>query len=172
MFSYARLTVNSGFLIDYPRVPDNNRIELQEMIIAKEERSCFDVGVTYTFHPNTVVKPFLEFGVQFNYIRVKSFEVVIEETSYNLLTESHSPYIPGGQTTPDYKNWGAPGFGFSLVAGIKLAFSKSVSVDPLFYVSTASMGHSSNLQGYDTSFGFNYAVMIRLIINDSIFRNK
>ena len=172
MYTYVRLTGQNVFFIDYPRVLGNDRQELQGMIAAKEERSAFDFSASYMFHPNAVVKPFIEMGFQFNYVKLKGFDVNIEDHVFNLMNEVTQPYIPGQQVMPNYRNWGAPGYGFSLVAGIKLAFSKNISLDPMLYASVCSMGHSTNLEDYNTGFGFNYAVIVRLLINDHIFSNR
>lgn len=108
-------------------------------------------------------------GLQFNYIKVRSFEAIIEDRPFNLLYSVSTPYVPGQQTTPNYRNWAAPGYGLSFSGGIKIIFNQIFSLDPVAYFSISSMGHSDNLIGYDQGFTFNYGIMIRLVMSDLYF---
>lgn len=165
-YSFARLTVKSVFNIKYDnRVPGNiDRPEfLSYLLIGKENRSFFDLTGSYTFQFNKIVKPFIELGAQFNFVKVKSLNAVIEDRDFTLLDlYGGASYMPG---MTEYKpNYGGPGFAVTGVVGVKFAFSKSVSVDPCFYVNYGKVG----LNGYK-DFHVNYGAYIRLVLSDAMF---
>jgi hypothetical protein len=169
-YSHIRLTASDVFLIRFPQPSGNIRNDYaMEYLKAVEERSFFDIGITHTFHVHPTLRPFLEMGLQFNYIKVRSFEAIIEDRPFNLLYSVSTPYVPGQQTTPNYRNWAAPGYGLSFSGGIKIIFNQIFSLDPVAYFSISSMGHSDNLIGYDQGFTFNYGIMIRLVMSDLYF---
>ena len=165
-YTFARLVAKSVFNVKYDnRVPGNlDRPEfLDYLLLGKENRSFFDLTGSYTFQFNKIFKPFLEVGVQFNYVKVKSFDAVIEDREFTLLDMyGGASYVPG---MTQYKpNYGGPGFGVTGVIGAKLAFSKSVSVDPCFYLSFGKIG----LNDYK-DFHLNWGAYIRLVLSDSMF---
>ena len=165
-YTFARLNVKSIFNVRYDnRVPGNiDRPEfLSYLLLGKENRSFFDLTGSYTFQFNRIFKPFIEFGAQFNFVKVKSLDAIIEDREYTLLDYyGGASYVPGMTT---YKpNYGGPGFGVTGVIGAKLAFSKSVSVDPCFYVSFGKIG----LNGYK-DFHLNWGAYIRLVLSDAMF---
>ena len=112
------------------------------------------------------MKPFIELGAQFNFVRVKSFDAVIENKTYNLLdVYGGQTYIPGADMQELDTKYGGPGFGFMGAAGIKFAFNKGVSIDPCFYISFGKVG----LNGYK-NFHFNYGAYVRLVMSDALFQ--
>ena len=166
-YTFARLTVKSIFNVRYDnRVPGNlDRPEfLSYLLLGKENRSFFDLTGSYTFQFNRIFKPFIEFGAQFNFVKVKSLDAIIEDREYTLLDYyGGASYVPGMTT---YKpNYGGPGFGVTGVIGAKLAYNKSISVDPCFYVSYGKIG----LNGYK-DFHLNWGAYIRLVLSDAMFQ--
>ncbi|MBR3577923.1 MAG: outer membrane beta-barrel protein [Bacteroidales bacterium] len=167
-YSFARLVAKDVFSVGFPNlVPGNETNDyLLYVIMGKENRSFFDLTGSYTFHVNKVVKPFIELGAQFNFVRVKSFDAIIEDKTYNLLdVYGGQTYIPGAGMQELDTKYGGPGFGFMGAAGIKFAFNKGVSVDPCFYVSFGKVG----LNGYK-DFHFNYGAYVRLVMSDALFQ--
>ncbi|MEG1556553.1 MAG: hypothetical protein RR356_07515 [Bacteroidales bacterium] len=166
MYSFSRLIASDVFTLNYKMPPGNLRPGyLLEHLIGKENRSTFDLSVCYLFHPHYIVKPFLELGLQFNYVDVQSFYALIEDKEFNLLDPyGGENYVPGTQMTIYNTKFGGPGFGLSLCAGLKIAFSKYVSIDPTFYFSASSFG----LSGYK-KMACNYAAVIRIVMSDVVF---
>lgn len=164
-YTFARLVVKSIFNLNYDnRVPGNERPEfLSYLLLGKENRSFFDLTGSYTFQFNKAVKPFIEFGAQFNFVKVKSLDAVIEDRNFTLLDRyGGASYVPG---MTEYKpNYGGPGFAVTGAVGVKFAFNKSVSVDPCFYVNFGKVG----LNGYK-DFHVNYGAYIRLVLSDAMF---
>lgn len=166
-YSFARLVAKDVFTVGFPNyVPGNESNDyLMYVIMGKENRSFFDLTGSYTFHVNKIVKPFIELGAQFNFVRVKSFDAIIENKTYNLLNVyGGSTYIAGAGMQELDTKYGGPGFGFMGAAGIKFAFNKWISVDPCFYVSFGKVG----LNGYK-DFHFNYGAYVRLVMSDAVF---
>ena len=169
-YSHVKLTASDQFLIKFDQPIGNQRNDYAiETLLAKEERSFFDISIAHLFHSSPILKPFVEFGVQFNYVKVKSVEAIIEETHFDLLSAVSSVYVPGQQTNPNYRNWAAPGYGASFTGGVKIVFNETFSLDPLFTLSMSSFGHSDNLPGYKTDLTFNYTFMIRLVASDLFY---
>lgn len=169
-YSHVKLTATDVFLIKFDQPPGNQRNDYAiENLIALEERSFFDISIAHLFHPSPILKPFVEIGFQFNYVKVKSFEAIIEEQHFDLLSAASSIYVPGQQTNPNYRNWAAPGFGTSITGGVKIVFNETFSIDPLFTLSLSSLGHSDNLPGYKTDLTFNYIFMVRLVASDLFY---
>ena len=83
--------------------------------------------------------------------------------SYSFINDRQN-YIPGVQSDGTIVKYGGPGFGFSAAAGLKLAFNKFVSLDPCFYFNAGKFG----LEGYK-DFSYNFGVLVRIIMNDSMF---
>lgn len=171
MYSFARLKANGQFLLLYDgEVPGNYHKQLDKnYILGKEDRSLFDLSACYLFSTKSIVKPFIEAGVQFNFVRVKSMDAVFHDEKKNpILTKSFindkQDHTPGMQSDGTIVKYGGPGFGFSASVGIKLAFNKLVSIDPCFYFNAGKFG----LEGYK-DFSYNFGVSVRIIMNDSMF---
>lgn len=171
VYSFSRLKANGQFRLLYEAPPGNYHTGMldNQYILGKENRSLIDLSVCYHFTTRSIVKPFLEAGVQFNFVRVKSMEAVFYDKnnnkikSYSFINDRQN-YIPGVQSDGTIVKYGGPGFGFSAAAGLKLAFNKFVSLDPCFYFNAGKFG----LEGYK-DFSYNFGVLVRIIMNDSMF---
>lgn len=171
VYSFARLKANGQFRLLYEAVPGNYHTGMldNQYILGKEDRSLFDLSACYLFSTKSIVKPFIEAGIQFNFVRVKSMEAVFYDSNKNKL-KSYSfindlqNYVPGVQSDGRIVKYGGPGFGFSATAGIKIAFNKYVSIDPCFYFNAGKFG----LEGYK-DFSYNFGVLVRIVMNDSMF---
>lgn len=171
VYSFSRLKANGQFRLLYEAPPGNYHTGMldNQYILGKENRSLIDLSVCYHITTRSIVKPFLEAGVQFNFVRVKSMEAVFYDNnnnkikSYSFINDRQN-YIPGVQSDGTIVKYGGPGFGFSAAAGLKLAFNKFVSLDPCFYFNAGKFG----LEGYK-DFSYNFGVLVRIIMNDSMF---
>ena len=171
VYSFSRLKANGQFRILYEAVPGNYHTGMldNQYILGKEDRSLIDLSVCYHFTTKSIVKPFIEAGVQFNFVRVKSMDAVFYDANKNKL-KSYSfinnlqNYVPGVQSDGSIVKYGGPGFGFSAAAGLKLAFNKYISLDPCFYFNAGKFG----LEGYK-DFSYNFGVLVRIVMNDSMF---
>ena len=170
VYSFARLKANGQFRLLHEEVPGNYHPDLvNNYILGKEDRSLIDLSACYHFTTKSIVKPFIEAGIQFNFVRVKSMEAIFYDDNKNKL-KSYSfindlqNYVPGVQSDGTIVKYGGPGFGFSACAGIKLAFNKFVSIDPCFYFNAGKFG----LEGYK-DFSYNFGVLVRIVMNDSMF---
>ncbi len=167
-YTFARLTAKDIFTVGYTSiVPGNERNDyLQYLLIGKENRSFFDLTGSYTFHPHPFIKPFIEFGAQFNFVRVKSFDAVIEDREFSLLDMyGGSTYVAGASMQQYEPHYGGAGFAISGAVGVKFAFNESISIDPVFYISWGKI----NLTGYN-DFHFNYGAYVRLVMSDTLFK--
>jgi opacity protein-like surface antigen len=183
-YSFRRLTASNIFFFNFPGVPESNienpyskHYSRPQNLVAKEDRHYIDFSIGYIFQKHEIVKPFISLGVLFNYIRIKSFHVILEgneQQTIDLLAMARYPnWIPGVQEMPNYIDWAGPGFGFSLTAGLKIAINRAVSLDPVFQLSVGSFGNSDNLPGFNTSATANYMAGIRIVMNDALFtRNR
>ena len=180
-YSFRRLTCSNRFIFDFPAIPDANKenppYSKWQDIVAREDRHYIDLSVGYILQKHSIVKPFISLGVQFTYIRIKDFHAIFEgdeRQPVDLLKMARYPdYIPGVMDMPNYVDWAGPGYGFSLVAGFKIAFHPAVSLDPIFQLSVTTLGNNKiNLQGFNTNFCFNYVAGIRLVLNDALFGRK
>lgn len=164
-YSFSRCVVKDFFTVRYDNaVPGNERNDyLLYGLIGKENRSFFDLSARYTFHPSKIVKPFIEIGAQFNYVKVHSFDAIIEEKEFSLLDiYGGEAYVPGVSMQTFKVIYGGPGFGFSADVGLKIVCSPTISLDPMFYISVSKFG----LKGYK-DFGLNWGAFVRIIMNDS-----
>jgi len=173
-YSFRRVTAENRFEFIFPGIPDGNNdrrpYSNPQVMGAKEDRHYIDFSVGYISQNQPVVKPFVAIGGLFTYVRVKSFEVFIEDRRFDLKEMARNPdYVPGTQVMPNYTDWAGAGYGFSVTAGLKFVVNKSVSLDPLFQLSVASFGNSSILKGYNTALGCNYYAGIRLVMSDAVF---
>lgn len=174
MYSFSRLKANGQFRLLYEAVPGNYHTGMldNQYILGKEDRSLIDLSACYLFSTKSIVKPFIEAGVQFNFVRIKSMEAVFYDdnknkiNSYSFINDGQN-YVPGVQSDGTIVKYGGPGFGFSASAGIKLAFNKYVSIDPCFYFNAGKFG----LEGYK-DFSYNFGVLVRIVMNDSMFSKQ
>lgn len=171
MYSFTRLKANGQFRLLYEAVPGNYHTGMldNQYILGKEDRSLIDLSACYHFTTKSIVKPFIEAGIQFNFVRIKSMEAVFYDDNKNKLKSysfinDRQDYVPGVQSDGTIVKYGGPGFGFSASVGIKLAFNKYVSLDPCFYFNAGKFG----LEGYK-DFSYNFGVLVRIIMNDSMF---
>jgi len=182
-YSFRKLTASNFFIFDFPGVPPSNiekpyylkHYSRPQGLLAKEDRHYIDFSVGYILQKPKIAKPFLSIGVQFNYIRIKEFLAIIENRPFDLMDAARYPNtIPGHPEMPVYMDWAGPGYGFTLTAGLKIAFHPAVSIDPIFQLSATSLGNNRrNLPGFYTDFCFNYLAGVRLVLNDALFlRNK
>ena len=165
-YSYTKITASDKFYLDYKTPSGNIRPGyIAEYLVGQESRSIFDLSASYLFHPHSIVKPFVEVGVQFNFVDVKKYIALIEDKEYNLLDYYNGAYYtPNSQMQEFDTKYGGPGYGFSFSTGIKLAFNKYISIDPTFYLSASSFG----LTGYK-NIAFNYGAVVRIFMSDLFF---
>lgn len=171
MYSFSRLKANGQFRILYDAVPGNYHTGMldNQYILGKEDRSLIDLSACYQFSTKSIVKPFIEAGIQFNFIRVKNMDAIFYDDNKNKI-KSYSfinnlqNYVPGVQSDGSIVKYGGPGFGFSASAGIKIAFNKYVSIDPCFYFNAGKFG----LEGYK-NFSYNFGALVRLVLNNNVF---
>lgn len=174
VYSFARLKANGQFRLLYKAVPGNYHTGMldNQYILGKENRSLIDLSACYHFSTKSIVKPYIEWGIQFNFVRVKSMEAVFYDENNNKLKSlsfinNLQNYVPGVQSDGTIVKYGGPGFGFSASVGIKLAFNKYVSLDPCFYFNAGKFG----LEGYK-DFSYNFGVLVRIVMNDSMFSKQ
>lgn len=168
-YSFAHLIPSGQFRLLYNSPSGNigGRTGMldNQYVVGSENRSMFDLSACYIFSTKSIVKPYLEAGFQFNFVRVKKMEAVFYDDNKNkILTYSilnnYQNNVPGVQSDGSTVKYGGPGFGFSACAGLKIAFNKAVSIDPNFYFSASKFG----LEGYK-KFSFNFGILIRFVFN-------
>lgn len=161
-YTFARLTARDQFLLNYTSVAGNEKDNPVMYLYAREDRSLFDLSFSYLFHFHRVIRPFVEAGIQFNFVNVKEFKTYIGDLGLSLLNPYvGASYVPGAQINTYNIKYGGPGFGFSAAAGVKFVFNKIFSLDPTFYVSVSKLG----LPGY-RRFAVSYCIMLRLVMSD------
>ncbi|MDR0206433.1 MAG: hypothetical protein LBI45_04145 [Bacteroidales bacterium] len=179
-YSFRRPIADNVFRFEFPdidigNINKNSKYSRNQHLVAKEDRHYFDLSLGYIFQGHPITKPFISIGAMFTYTNIKKFLLFIEEKEFDLLAIAKNPnYTPGVQDMPDYRVWAGPGYGFSATVGLKIAFSKLVSLDPFAQISVASFGNSKvSLPDFNTSFCPNFSVGVRLVICDfAIIRNK
>lgn len=167
-YSFAHLIANGQFRLGYTAVPGTERTGMldNQYIVGKEDRSMFDFSGCYLFTTHSLVRPFIELGAQFNFVRVKSMDAIFYDDNknkiltYSLLNNLQNN-IPGVQSDGRIVKYGGPGFGFSAAAGIKISFNSKISLDPTFYFSASKLG----LPGYK-DFSYNFGILIRVVMSD------
>ena len=178
-YSLRILTADNVFCFEFPDVPEGNkdqpRLSRNQHLVALEDRHYIDLSLGYIFQKHPIAKPFISVGAMFTYTNIRKFRLFIEEKDFDLLAIAKNPnYTPGIPDMPDYRVWAGPGYGFSATVGLKIAFSKLVSLDPFAQISVASFGNNEvNLPGFNTSLCPNFSVGVRLVICDfAVIRNK
>jgi len=169
-YQFARLTTVNKVILDVKGMVPSNTRPLPEMTLrGVEDRSMIDLSMSYLFSGvHRIVKPFIEVGAQFNYVKVKKFDaILLDEHNNPALTltlldyYNGQSYVPGMQ--PQDVIFGGPGYGGSFAAGLKIVVNKFVSIDPTFY------GCISQLHLYpygEKMMTFNYGAMLRVVVND------
>ena len=178
-YSFSRLSVINKFLLYIPGQVPSNTYRMPEMtLVGREDRSLIDLSMSYLFSGvHKIVKPFVEIGAQFNYVKVKKFDAVLldpktnnPEKTWTLLDPYNgASYVPGVDMQTYDVIYGGPGFGVSFSAGLKFVVNKFVSIDPTFYGCYSRLG----LAVYgDKVMSFSYGAMIRVVMNDFFFQNR
>lgn len=178
-YSFSRLSVSNKFLLYVPGHVSSNTNRIPEMtLVGKEDRSLIDLSVSYLFSGvHKIVKPFIEVGAQFNYLKVKKFDAVLLDPKNNtpvytlslLDPYNGASYVPGVDMQTYDVIYGGPGFGVSFSTGLKIVVNKFVSIDPTFYGCYSRLG----LAVYgDKVMSFSYGAMIRVVMNDFFFQNR
>ena len=177
-YTFSRLTTTNKFLLYIPGHVSSNTYRIPEMTLsAKEDRSMIDLSASYLFSGvHKIVKPFIEVGAQFNYVKVKKFDAVLLDDRNNpVYTQTLMDIYGGANYEPNIDMqtydviYGGPGFGISFAAGLKLVVNKFVSIDPTFYGCFDQL----NLAPYGSKvMAFNYGVMLRVVMNDFFFQNR
>lgn len=177
-YSFCRLTSAAQLLLSTPgMVPGNERPSPEIYFYGKEDRSMFDLSVSYVFNLRSIARPFIELGIQGNYAKAKMLDAVVGNKNFTLLDPyMGGNYYPGAQAYDViYGGWG---FGFSGSAGLKIVVTKGVSLDPTFYFALQRLAIYQTKNGpeeYQTGNRFtpNYGVLLRVTMNDFFFsRNK
>lgn len=177
-YNFARLkTVNKLLLNIEPQLPSNTYRLPELTLLGVEDRSMIDLSASYLFSDvSRLVKPFLEVGAQFNYVRVKKFDAVLLDDRNNpVYTQTlldiygGANYVPGVDMQTYDVIYGGPGFGGSFSAGLKIVVNKFVSLDPTFYGCFSYL----HLRPYGEKVTtFNYGVMLRVVVNDFFMHNN
>ena len=177
-YSFSRLTVNSKVLLTVEgMVPSNTRPQPEMTLSAKEDRSMIDLSVSYLFSDmHRMLKPFIEVGAQFNYVRVKKFDALLLDEHNNpalsltlLDPYGGENYVPGVDMQTYNVIYGGPGFGGSFAAGLKIVVNKFVSIDPTFYGCFSHLHIKPYGEKVTT---FNYGAMVRVVVNDFFIQNN
>ena len=176
-YTFSRLTVTNKLLLTYSSVSGNQYRAPEMTLVGREDRSMIDLSMSYLFSgAHRIVKPFIEVGAQFNYVKVKKFEAVLLDSRNNpqltltlLDPYGGANYVPGIDMQTYDVIYGGPGFGASFATGIKFVINKYVSVDPTFYGCMSKINLSVYGNKYMT---FNYGVMLRVVMNDFFFHNR
>ena len=177
-YSFSRLTVNTKFLLYVSGQVPSNTYPMPEMTLsAKEDRSMVDLSVSYLFSDmHRMLKPFIEVGAQFNYVKVKKFDALLLDSKNNptltltlLDPYGGANYVPGVDMQTYNVIYGGPGFGGSFAAGLKIVVNKFVSIDPTFYGCFSHLHIKPYGEKVTT---FNYGVMLRVVVNDFFIQNN
>ena len=177
-YSFCRLTTAAMLLLTDPStIPGNERPSPEIYFYGKEDRSMFDLSVSYVFNLRSIARPFIEFGIQGNYAKAKMFDAVVGDKNFTMLDPyMGGNYYPGAQAYDvTYGGWG---FGFSGSAGLKIVVAKGVSLDPTFYFALQRLAIYQTKNGPEeyrmgNRFTPNYGVLLRVTMNDFFFsRNK
>jgi len=139
-------------------------------VMGKERRIFLEMNVSYLFetvHPS--VFPFLELGVHMNNVKVLKCELIVEDRPFSMINMYGEGTYYDPSISPPVINPYLGGIGFGIVGGfgIKLAFNKWVSLEPVVQVSTEKL----NLSSY-RKMRPNYNFMIRLVAGDRLFRKN
>jgi hypothetical protein len=126
------------------------------------------MNVSYLFetvHPS--VFPFLELGVHMNNVKILKCELIVESRPFSMINMYGEGTYYDPSINPPTINPYLGGIGFGIIGGfgIKLAFNKWVSLEPVFQVSTEKLQLSSYGKMRP-----NYNFMIRLVAGDKMFR--
>ena len=176
-YMFSRLTTTNKLLLTYTSVSGNLYRAPELTLSGKEDRSMIDLSASYLFSGvHKMVKPFIEFGAQFNYVRVKKFDAVLLDTHNNpvytqtlLDIYNGGNYVPGVDMQTYDVIYGGAGFGVSFAAGLKLVVNKYVSIDPTFYFCASRL----HLEPYGSKvMSLNYCAMVRVVMNDFFFQNR
>jgi hypothetical protein len=177
-YSFCRLTTAAMLLLTDPStIPGNERPSPEIYFYGKEDRSMFDLSVSYVFNIRSIARPFIEFGIQGNYAKAKMLDAVVGDKNFTMLDPyMGGNYYPGAQAYDvTYGGWG---FGFSGSAGLKIVVAKGVSLDPTFYFALQRLAIYQTKNGPEeyrmgNRFTPNYGVLLRVTMNDFFFsRNK
>lgn len=175
-YAFSRLTTTNKLLLTYSSVTGNLYKAPELTLAGKEDRSMIDLSASYLFSGvHRIVKPFIEVGAQFNYVKVKKFDaVLLDERNNPVYTQTLLDYYHGQNWVPGMQPYddvifGGPGFGISFATGLKLVVNKYVSIDPTFYGCMSQL----HLEPYGAkTMSFNYGVMLRVVMNDFFFQNR
>lgn len=176
-YTFSRLSVTNKLLLTYSSISGNHYRAPELTLVGREDRSMIDLSASYLFSgAHKIVKPFVEFGAQFNYVKVKKFDAVLlddKNTPQLTLTlldpYNGASYVPGVDMQTYDIIYGGPGYGFSVATGLKFVINKFVSIDPTFYGCMSKI----NLNVYGNKYmTFNYGVMLRVVMNDFFFQNR
>ena len=174
-YTFSRLTTTNKLLLTYTSVSGNLYDAPELTLSGKEDRSMIDLSASYLFSGvHKIVKPFVELGAQFNYVKVKKFDAVLLDKRNNpVYTQTLLDYYQGQNWQPGMQAYdviyGGPGFGVSFSAGLKLVVNKYVSIDPTFYFCMSRL----HLAPYGSKvMSYNYGAMLRVVMNDFFFHNR
>ena len=176
-YMFSRLTTTNKLLLTYTSVSGNLYRAPELTLSGKEDRSMIDLSASYLFSDvHKMVKPFVELGAQFNYVRVKKFDAVLLDDRNNpvytqtlLDIYNGGNYVPGVDMQTYDVIYGGAGFGISFAAGLKLVVNKYVSIDPTFYFCASRL----HLEPYGSKvMSLNYGALVRVVMNDFFFQNR
>ena len=169
-YTYARTVAQDVFQLKFKNsVSGNERNNyLMYDLVGTENRSMIDITFSYTFQMHEMVKPFVELGGQFNFLRVKSFKAIIEDKDFSLLDEYGGvTYVQGADQQKFKTHYGGAGFALVGTVGISIDFKGKASLDPCFYANFGKL-HLPNYQ----NFAFHCGAYIRLVMTDKLFKKQ
>ncbi|MEI6765426.1 MAG: hypothetical protein WCM76_07275 [Bacteroidota bacterium] len=127
-----------------------------------ENRTNIDIGFMQMFPTSDYVDFFVEGGLNINNVQVKENKIAIGDLSYSIVdVYGGQNYVPNATLQQYVVRQGGLGFGGFAGVGLRLNFSRTVSIDPGFDFYWTQ----TNLTGYE-AFRPNYSVYVRLCMRN------
>lgn len=170
-FSQARLSAIGEASLSVPSSAYNTggKQMITSTLLGKERRNFFGLDFTYMFRNESRFFPFFEIGAHLNSTKVVSSDIIIENIPFNLIDYYGGvAYIPNTSIQEIDPHLGGIGYGFNFTIGLKIAFTRVLSLEPLFSVCLEKVHLAPP---YD-KIRPNFNLGLRFYISDRIFVKK
>jgi hypothetical protein len=157
-FNYAKLKASDVFTIKIDSFNSTSEPSLKtEYLFGKEERIDFNIGINTIFGKLQKIKPYAEFGINMNNVKVLESRAQVANMVYSLVSPNNTYYkiVQGGI-----------GFGVFAGAGVQIIFTQSFLMNIGADVSLKRINLGTN-----TPYRPQETVFVRLILKN-VFASK
>ncbi len=168
--SYVKLKTSDIFILHLRKYQSTLEPTYRQYgIMGAEERFNIEVGVCKEYEMNSVVRLYVETGLNMVNTKVLMNKIQVEGVEYSIVNVyGNQGYVPNTPLQEYDMRQGGVGWGIFFGTGVRLVFNEHVSIDPGFtlYLQNIVIKDNTNFKPTYSRFSPSYVVFFRFTFRD------